>query len=61
MIGGMVVMEAMGAPMASLFGEAEPRSLDGAASSVLIPDTLRKLVALGLGVQEKKLGRGAAK
>ena len=57
----MVVMEAMGAPMASLFGEAEPRSLDGAASSVLIPATLRKLVALGLGVQEKKLGRGAAK
>ena len=57
----MVVMEAMGAPMASLFGEAEPRSLDGAASSVLIPATLRKLVALRLGVQEKRLGRGAAK
>ena len=57
----MEEMGAMGAPMASLFGEAEPRSLDGAASSVLIPATLRKLVALGPGVHEKKLGRGAAK
>ena len=57
----MEEMGAMGAPMASLFGEAEPRSLDGAASSVLISATLRKLVALGPGVHEKKLGRGAAK
>ena len=54
-------MEAMGAPMASLFGEAEPRSLDGAASSVLISDTWRKLMAIGWAGQEKKLGRGAAK
>ena len=34
----MEEMEAMGAPLASLFGEAEPRSLDGAASYVLNPD-----------------------
>ena len=57
----MEEMEAMGAPMASLFGEAEPRSLDGAASSVLIPATWRKLMAIGWAGQEKKLGRGAAK
>ena len=57
----MEEMKAMGAPMASLFGEAEPRTLDVATSSEVIPDTWRKLMAIGLGVQEKKLGRGAAK
>lgn len=35
----MEEMEAMGAPMAGLFREAEPRTLDVAASSVVISDT----------------------
>jgi hypothetical protein len=43
----MEEMKAMGAPMASLFGEAEPRTLDVATSSEVIPDTWRKLMAIG--------------
>ena len=55
----MEEMEAMGAPVASLFGEAEPHSLNGLVRT----DSRHLAKAHGARVRgtEEKLGRGAAK